>query len=171
MKLLAMKFLAAALLLSGSANAAPPYRTESVVLLQPQFVFEERAPSVQLLSDYIKSVQTAAQQALEGEAPYPASGYLVLAVRPGGRSMVWLDFQPSLPEPVASKLRAAILAVPAFEARKGVVVFALNSSLWNSPARQGFPKPPEWIEAMKGHDKPMEIGDLVDKVWPDKAGN
>jgi len=167
-----MKFLAvlAAVLLSSAASAATPYRTENILLLQPDFVLKERAPSVPALSEYIKAVQSAAENALADEQPYPASGYLVLAVRPGGKSMVWLDFKPGLPESSAAKLRAAILAVPAFEARGGVVVFALNSSLWDSPGSQDFPNPPEWSKAMEGRSEPMEIGDLVDKVWPAGAG-
>jgi hypothetical protein len=163
-----MKFLAAlaAIILSSAAATAASYRTESVMLLQPDFVLEERVPSVDSLSEYIKAVQLAAESALAGEDPHPTSGYLVLAVRPGGRSMVWLDFEPDLPESIQAKLRTAILAVPAFEARGGVVVFALNSSLWGSPAAQGFPNPEEWSKAMEGHTEPMEIGDLVDRVWP-----
>jgi hypothetical protein len=160
----------AAILLGSGASAATPYRTENIVLLQPDFVLKERAPSVPALSEYIKAVQAAAGSALAGEQPHPASGHLVLAVRPGGQSMVWLDFKPELPESSAARLRTAILAVPAFEARGGVVVFALNSSLWGVPASQGFPNPREWSKAMEGRSDPIEIGDLVDMVWPGSPG-
>jgi hypothetical protein len=155
--------------LTFAALAATPYRTESIMLLQPDFVLKERVPSIDSLSSYIKAVQSSAELALSDTPPTPASGYLVLAVRPGGQSMVWLDFKPALPEPAAAKLRAAVLAVPAFEANNGVVVFALNSSLWGGPAASGFPNPHEWSKAMEEHDEPMEIGDLVDKVWPGRA--
>ena len=167
-----MKLIAVlgAMLLSFSAAAAPPYHTESIVLLQPDFVLKERVPSVQSLSEYVKAVQAAAGEALAGQEPHPACGYLVLAVRPGGQSMVWLDFKPSLPADSANRLRAAVLRVPTFASRNGVVVFALNSSLWGSPTSQGFPNPAEWSKAMEGSDEPMEIGDLVDKVWPAGAG-
>ena len=101
----------------------------------------------------------------------PATGYVVLAVRPSRQSMVWLDFKPALPEQTAAKLRAAILEVPPFEAENGVVVFALNSALWGAPPVSGFPNPPEWNAAMEGSTESMEIGDLVDKVWPGSAGN
>ena len=167
-----MKLLAvlASVLLSSTAYAATPYRMENLVLLQPDFVLEERAPSVQSLSEYIKAVQGAAETALADEQPNPASGYLVLAVRPAAKSMVWLDFKPALPATTATKLRTAILAVPAFEARGGVVVFALNSSLWGSPVSHDLPDPAEWSEAMEGHGDPIEIGELVDKVWPAVPG-
>ena len=80
--------------------------------------------------------------------------------------MVWFDFKPALPEPTTISLRAAILEVPPFEAKNGAVVLALNSALWGAPSATGFPNPPEWSKAMEGRTEPMEIGDLVDKVWP-----
>lgn len=159
-----------AAILTFAAFAATPYRTEGMVLLQPEFVLKERVTSIESLAGYVKAVQSSAGEALSDTTPTPASGYLVLAVRPGGQSMVWLDFNPALPEPVAARLRTAILAVPAFEARNGVVVFALKSSLWGAPPAKGFPDPPEWSKAMEGRDEPMEIGDLVDKVWPGRTG-
>lgn len=167
-----MRFLAvlASMLIGFTASAATPYRMDSVTLLQPDFVLKERVPSIDSLSGYIRAVQGAAAAALEKAPSHPASGHLVLAIRPGKQSMVWLDFKPSLPEATAEKLRTAILAVPAFEALAGVVVFSLNSSLWGSPASQGFPNPPEWSGAMEGHDGPIEIVALVDKVWPAEVG-
>lgn len=167
-----MKWMAmmAAAFLAATAHAATPYRTENIMLMQPDFVLKERVRSIQALSGYIQDVQSAAGRALTGEQPHPASGYLVIAVRPGGESMVWLDLKPGLPGATASRLRSAILAVPAFEASGGVVVFALNASLWDSPVMQGFPHPQEWSEAMDGRDEPMEIGDLVDKIWPGRTG-
>jgi hypothetical protein len=167
-----MKLLAVltAALLSSTVFAASHYHTENIMLLQPESVLQERVPSVQEFAQYTKAVQSAAESALATEQPHPASGYIVLAVRPGGHSMAWLDFKPGLPEKTAAKLRAAILAVPTFEVRGGVVVFALNASLWGSPASQGVPNPKEWSKAMEGSSAPMEIGDLVDKVWPAAAG-
>ncbi|MBS0176209.1 MAG: hypothetical protein JSR64_19430 [Nitrospira sp.] len=160
----------AAALLALSTIAAVPYQPEKIVLLQPDAVLRERVPSVQLLSDYIKAIQAAAQQALSTETPHPTSGFLVLAVRPAGQSMVWLDFTPSLPEPTAAKLKKAVLAVPPFEARQGVVVFALSSSLWGAAPSQGFPNPPEWRKAMQGHNAPLEVGSLVNSLWPGRPG-
>ncbi|MBD9437960.1 hypothetical protein IB223_17815 [Pseudoxanthomonas sp. PXM03] len=140
------------------------------MLLLPDSVLQERVPSVDALANYIKAVQTSSEQALSGQAPSPTGGHLVLAVRPGGQSMVWLDFKPALPGPTAAKLRAAILAVPAFEAQAGVVVVALNSSLWGAPASSTFTSPPEWTDAMQGHHGAMEVRELVDRVWPGRPG-
>lgn len=114
------------------------------MLLQPEAVLEERVLSVQSLADYIQAVDTAANDALSKQKPQPAGGYLVLAIRPGNKSMVWLDFKPTLPTSIASKLRKTILAVPAFDARNGVVVFALNASLWGARSNPGAWKLAHW---------------------------
>ena len=168
MKLIAFLITALA---SFSVVAASPYKLESVMLLQPDFVLKERVPSIDSLSTYIKAVQSATESTLSKEAPSPASGYIVLAVRPGAESNVWFDFKPELPEETAAKLRAAIKALPPFSAKNGTVVFALNATLWDATPVTGFPNPPEWSKAMEGHKESMEIGDLVDKlVWPSAAG-
>lgn len=150
--------------------AAAPYELQSIMLLQPESVIGERVPSVDSLSKYIRAIQAATGSALGNEAPSPASGYIVLAVRPGGESNVWFDFQPALPEETESRLRAAILAVPPFAAKSGTVVFALNVTLWDAPPVSGMPNPSAWRKAAEGHSNEIEVGDLVDKVWPRKAG-
>ena len=159
-------FLVAALA-SFSVVAASPYKLENIMLLQPDFVLKERMPSIDSFSGYIEAVQAAAESTLSNEEPSPASGFIVLAVRPGAKSNVWLDFKPSLPEETASRLREAIHAVPPLSVKGGTVVFALNATLWDSPPAAGFPNPPEWSKAMEGHNDSIEIGALVDKfVWP-----
>ena len=167
-----MRILAVVILILASAvaSATQPYHTENIMLLQPEFLLEERVPSVNQLSDYIKAVQNAAGSALSGVAQSPTSGQLVIAVRPGGESKVGLDFVPALPEPTATALRRALEAVPPFKARGGVVVFSLNSTLWGAPPSSRPPAPTEWTEAMKGHTEPEEIGSLVERLWPPKAG-
>lgn len=155
---------------SVASLAATPYKTESIMLLQPDFVLTERVSSVTALSEYIKAVESACQAVLVDAQPSPAGGFLVLAVRPGGQSMTWLDFKPGLPTPLAERLKAAILRVPPFQARHGVVVFAVKASLWDAPLSHDFPSPSEWNKAMEGRGEPMEIGDLVDKVWPGRVG-
>jgi hypothetical protein len=154
---------------SGPVNSADSFRTESIVLLQPEHVIEARVESVTALTDYIKRVQQAAEAALVEELPTPAGGHIVLAVRPGGRSIVWLDIEPALPQPVAERLKAALMAVPPFPTRRGVVVFALNASLWGAPAAQGDPSPQEWREILRGQGEPMDVESIVDAVWPGDA--
>ena len=157
--------LVAALFCGPAFAEKPAYQLESLMLLQPEFVLEQRA-SAEDLSNYIKAVRTAAEAVVaEEKGQHPASGYIVLAVRPGGRSKVWLDFTPALPPALDARLAAALGAVVPFQARKGVVVFAINSSLWGAPAAQRPPAPAEWTKAMEGTSDPMEIGELVERIW------
>jgi hypothetical protein len=168
-----MKFIALFLTVLALAPVSPvsPYKLESIMLLQPDFVLQRRVPSVDALSSYVKAVEAATGDALSSKTPSPASGYIVLAVRPRQKSNVWFDFNPTLPEATERHLRAAILAVPPFPAKEGTVVFALNVTLWNASPSSGFPNPSEWRKAMEGSEASMEITDLVDRlVWPDETG-
>jgi hypothetical protein len=160
-----------ALLVSGSTFAAESYSVQNIMLLQPDFVLTERV-EVGELSDYIKSVNAAAQTSLASIAkPSPTAGFIVVAVRPGGQSKVWLDFSPALSAAVATQLRSSLERVATFKAKVGVVVFAINSTLWGAAATERLgPSPAEWREAMKDKSDPMEVGDLVERVWPSKAG-
>lgn len=158
-------------LLSGSVIAADPYSVQNIMLLQPDFVLEERV-DVGDLSNYIKSVNVAAATSLATAAkPSPAAGFIVIAVRPSGQSKVWLDFSPALPPALASHLRSSLEQVAPFRAKAGVIVFAINSTLWGAAAttRQS-PSPTEWREAMKEKSDPMDVEELVERVWPPKAG-
>jgi hypothetical protein len=158
------------ILMSDAAFAVEPYRVQNLMLLQPDSVLSERV-EVQALSQYIGSVNAAAQTSLAGIAqPTPSAGFIVVAVRPGRQSRIWLDFSPALPLAAATQLRSSLERVVPFEANSGVVVFAINSVLWGAAAteRQG-PLPTEWQEALKDQDRPMEIDDLVGHVWPSDA--
>ncbi len=160
-------FALLSILLSGSAFAAKPYDMRGVLLLQPDFILSERV-EVADLSTYIKSVTAAADTTLAGiDKPVPSAGFIVIAVRPDGRSKVWLDFSPALPPAIAARLRASLERVAPFRADGGIVVFALNSTLWGAEASsRPMPSPFEWNNAMKSLDGPMEIEALVERVWP-----
>lgn len=154
-------------LISGFTMAAQPYAVQNIMLLQPDFVLQERV-NVDELSSYIKSLESAASKALIAVGkPSPTSGFIILAVRPGGLSKVWLDFSPALPVSVNDQFRASLQKVRPFQARNGVVVFAVNVSLWGAaPSNKQGPDPVEWRNVVKGLKTPIEIGDLVDRAWP-----
>lgn len=158
----------AALLIGGAVTAAAPaYKTNSLTLLQPEQVLRERIGSVEVMAAYIKSLQAAAGAVSAQEnSGAPSSGYFVVAVRPGGKSKVWFDFKPALPAPAQERFRAALEAVRPFEPKGGVVVFAMNTSLWGGAPAQDKPLPPQWDQAAQSAGKPVEVGDLVDRIWP-----
>lgn len=162
--------MAMALLISGVASAAPsgpPHKTNSLMLLQPETVLRERVSSVETMAAYIKALQAAADGALANEkAGAASSGYFLVAVRPGGKSKLWFDFKPALPATTQERLRVALQAVRPFEPKGGVVVFAINTSLWGAAPAQDQPAPVEWTQAAQSAGKSLETGDLVDRIWP-----
>ena len=156
-------------LFSPPLSAASACQTEGIILLQPDFVLKERVLSSESLSNYIKVIQATVETTLNGEPPSPTSGHIVLAVRPGGHSMVWLDFKPSLLHSTAAHLKTAVLAVSPFPVKNDVVVFSINLTLWGAIPTQVFPSPFEWNKVVEGHTNPMTVDDIVNKVWPPKT--
>lgn len=148
------------------ARAAEPVTELGVVLLQPSAVLEERVPSVDAMADYIKAVQAASREAVLGSAARQSvGGFIVVAVRPGPQSHVWLDFDALLDLELRKQILDKVAAVKPFEAVKGPVVFALKVSLWNGrPPKRAAPLPPEWKKATGNGERP-DVGQLVDRIW------
>jgi len=164
MRILVLSFVV--LLAAFNARAAEPFTNFNVVLLQPSSVLEERVASVDGMADYIKAIEAASREAVVASpAKQSVGGYLVVAVRPGLQSKVWLDFDALLDLEIKKQLVAAVQAVKPFEARKGPVVFALKVAIWGGKeTKRPAPLPPEWKKAQQG-GAPLEVGELVEAVW------
>jgi hypothetical protein len=160
--------VAVMLLPYGMAQASQPVTHLAVMLLQPGAVLEERVPSVDDMSVYIKAVEAASAAAvIESGSTQAVGGYIVVAVRPGLKSNVWLDFDALLDLNLQRQLTDKIKAVAPFAVNKGPVVFALKLILWNGkPPKRSAPSPAEWRKATRDTG-PLEIGELVEKVWRD----
>jgi len=156
------------LLTHGMAQASQPVTHLAVVLLQPGAVLEERVPSVDDMSAYIKAVEAASAAAvIESGSTQAVGGYIVVAVRPGLKSNVWLDFDTLLDLELKRRLAASVKAVQPFAASKGPVVFALKVALWSGqPPKRALPLPQEW-KGITQDGKALEVGDLVERVWKD----
>jgi hypothetical protein len=151
--------------------AAEPYAVQRLVLFQPDFVLKERTDA-EALAAYVKALEASTTAALAHRKPTPTAGFLVVAVRPGGTSKVWLDFDPPLPAPADAELRSALEHVKPFSARVGVVVFAIEVTLWGAaPTPKETPWPSDWKAAVDRHGSPLETGDLVDLAWPEKIAS
>ncbi|HET7526563.1 MAG TPA: hypothetical protein VFK10_11530, partial [Burkholderiaceae bacterium] len=147
--------------------AAEPIVKQGVVLLQPSPVLEERVSSVDAMADYIKAVEAAAREAvLASPLRQAAGGFIVIAVRPGLKSKVWLDFDSLLDAELSRQLIDKVTAVEPFEARKGPVVFALKVSVWDGrESRRVAPAPAEWKAATKQAGQQLDIDSMIRKVW------
>ncbi|GJJ00504.1 hypothetical protein RugamoR64_10420 [Duganella rhizosphaerae] len=163
MRLLLLWFVLA---ITNIASANTPYETRGVVLLQPESVLNERIQTNSLAS-YIRSVNAAATDVFASQTHGPAAGFLVLAIRPGNQSAAWLDVSPALPPDLASDLVARLRALPVPEVQLGPVVFAVRAVLWGGePLDQNLPEPEEWRRAAHEAGQPLEIGELVGRIWP-----
>ena len=163
-------FIQTVLLLLGAAcaQAAEPVTQFNVVLLQPSAVMEQRVASIDAMADYIKAVQAATQEAVVASgATQAVGGFIVLAVKPGHKARVWLDFDTLLDLEMRKQITNSVRAVTPFEVTEGPVVFALKVATWGAKeSKRVAPSPIEWKQATR-HKKPLEIGQLVEKVWND----
>ena len=91
----------------------------------------------------------------------------LLAVKPGHRAKVWLDFDTLLDLEMRKQITHSVKAIAPFAVTEGPVVFALKVATWDAKeSKRVAPSPIEWKKATpKG--KPLEIGKLVEKVWND----
>jgi len=152
------------------ASAAEPYVMNSVVLLQPQELVSARVSSVEELAAYMQALNAAAARALAGHAGSPSAGYVVVAVRPAGKAKIWLDLTPGISPELQRPLQAALDGVVPVSLKEGLVVFAINVSLWGAPQVTRLPQPPEWMQAIRpGNTESLD--QMVDRIWPPRIGN
>lgn len=150
------------------AYAAEPFTHFNVVLLQPSAVMEKRVANIDAMADYIKAVQAASREAVVASgATQAVGGFIVLAVKPGHKSRVWLDFDTMLDLEMRKQITNSVKAIPPFDVTEGPVVFALKVATWDAKeSRRVAPSPVEWNKATR-KGKPIEVGQLVEKVWSD----
>lgn len=160
-------FLSLVLLAAAAcAQAAEPITNFNVVLLQPSAILEKRVPNVDAMADYIKAVEAAAREAvIASGATQAVGGFIVLAIKPGHKSNVWLDFDALLDLELRKQVSQSVKAIQPFDVTDGPVVFALKVATWDGKeSKRVAPSPPEWKKATR-NGKPLEIGELVEKVW------
>jgi hypothetical protein len=151
------------------ATAAEPIIKHGVVLLQSSPLLEERVASIDAMAEYVRAVEVAAREGvLASPSKRPAAGFIVVAVKPGERARVWLDFDQAPNFQTSRQIVAKVGALKPFEARKGPVVFALKVGLWDaSESRRVAPSPAEWKAATEKAGRQLELDQLVETVWPD----
>lgn len=163
------KFAFSVLLLVATlwAQAAEPLTKLGIVLLQPSSVLEDRVSSVDAMAEYIKSVEAASREAVLASAlRQSAGGFIVIAVRPGQKSKVWLDFDSLLDTDISRQIVSRVTQVRPFDARKGPVVFALKVAMWDGrESRRVAPSPSEWKAATKQAGRPLDIDSMIQRVW------
>ena len=160
---------ALALAVAAAAHAVEPLVQHDVVLLQKGEIIEQRVDGgSDAMAAYMKRLGEAATEAVRAHpAQIPSAGFIVVAVRPDGKTRTWFDFKPALAEPTTVALVDAVQSTPAVTVRSREIVFALRVSVWSSqPPKAYAPAPQEWKDATRDmHPKP-DVDTLVDMLWP-----
>ena len=120
------------------------------------------------MADYVRHLGDAATEAMRANPQQiPSAGFIVVAVRPGGRTHPWFDFKPPLASKTTEALTHVVETVAPPPVKSGDVVFALRVSLWSSkPPTAYAPSPQEWRDAARQAGHKLEIEALVDQLWP-----
>ncbi len=136
-------------------------------MLQPDSVLEERGVLTMDFDDFVKSAQTSTANIWKNTKLPKSSGFLVLAVRAGGKVNAWLDMEPELPVSVESPTIQRLRSLPGFYVTNGTIVFAIKLSINGAPetSRQ-TPLPKEWVVVLKSKSLPADTESLVQSVWP-----
>jgi hypothetical protein len=160
---------ALALAVACAAHAVEPLVQHDVVLLEKGDLIEQRVDGgSDAMAAYLKTLGAAVTEAMRAHpAQIPSAGFIVVAVRPEGRTRTWFDFKPALAEPTTVALANAVDHTPAMKVKSREIVFALRVSVWSDmPPKAYAPAPQEWKDATKGmHPKP-DVDTLVDMLWP-----
>jgi hypothetical protein len=156
------------LLVTMTACAGKSMKKTSIVLLQPEAIFQKRISDIQSLGVYINAVEAATLDAVNVSTMKPSTGgFVVLAIRPNRKTKVWLDFNPTLPPNLANSIITKVETVTAPSVVGGLVAFALKFSLSDGTTPSAtMPAPVEWSAAAKKYGRSLEVSELIETIWP-----
>jgi len=83
---------------ASSAHAVQPLLQHDVVLLEKGEVIEQRVDGgSDAMAAYLKTLGQSLTDAMRARpSQLPTAGFIVVAVRPEGRTHTWFDFKPAL---------------------------------------------------------------------------
>ncbi len=150
------------------------FLTDCITLYQPNEVLEKRLLGAETLSAYIPRMQAVAGDFF-ATANTPETLHIVVAVRPGRRSRVWLlSTLRAGTATVFALLRQKLEGITPVEVRVGPVAFAISATIaggnGEKPRTNGDLEPPipqEWEDPTKALKAPVLVPDgFLDAVWP-----
>jgi len=163
--LLAVLALAAA----SAAQAVEPLVQHDVVLLEKGEIIDQRVDGgSDAMAAYLKQLGQAVTETMRAHpSQIPTAGFIVVAVRPEGRTRTWFDFKPALSDATTAALTHTVETTPTLTVKSREIVFALRVSIWSDkPPKAYAPAPQEWKDAAKGMLPKPDVDTLVDMVWP-----
>lgn len=148
-----------------TCSQAAEVSLHSLVLLQPDFVLQERISDVNTFADFTKREEKLFRDIVSQEKLSPSAGYMILAVRSKNQINVWFDMQPALPKALEAKLKREIRNSVGIPVTGGTAIVAISVSINGAKATKNMPNPREWRDAAKANGKVIEAEDLVNLVW------
>ncbi len=150
--------------LAAVSAAPPPFEIAFLRLLQPEWLIEQRTTAEELAKTS-KAVTAVVERWATAQPPGRNANActVFLALRPQRRLKTWTvcagGSAPAEPAELDERIAKEVVGEE-IAAVTGLVVFSIHGST----AGESYPKP--WTEATRG--EAMEIGQLVDSVWPDR---
>lgn len=146
------------------------FATTNLSLYLPDDVMAQRGPPTSLLAPYVRALIAAADKAISALPPgRGASGAFVVALKPPGRSRVWIMIgDPARQAEFTALLKGPLEAVPAPGGVRDVNAFAISFNAWGGGAplaSASLPVPDEWRRALpKGGG--VLPDDALRGAWP-----
>ena len=128
---------------------------------------QSMALDVKQVGDYLLTGHALVERAIKSARLQPSSGFIVYAIREGGRSNAWLDMQPPLPPKLEAAIIQSLRAMKPFPVANGTALIAEKVMINGAVEPVGHvPNPAAWRAVMASHHEPVELEALVKLVWP-----
>ncbi len=147
------------------------FAVNELLLYQPDNVLQQRVASIEAWAQYLQRIEAVAADYWAGQpAGAGQTVTLVVAVKPGGRSRFWADFEPGgLDAEIERRFLQRLEEVPAPVVQQGPVATACHATLWGGKAAGWAFLPRQWQEACRqhGHGELLVPDGILALVWPD----
>lgn len=156
----------------GICHGADGFKAGAINLNMPSENLKARLPDTQLLSRYVKEIETACNEYFKKEAKPAPPFHLMIAVKPGKVARVWFVVSDPNENARLAPLKQKLESMPAMEVVKGPVAFAISDedTANNEEIRQGPPVPEEWMKIIDQSEEELVMPDGVLAIlWPDSA--
>ncbi len=148
----------------------PSFKIVSIALYQTDQDLLERGASAEALDRYIKKIDAAASAVLNRDlVPQGVSGALVLGIKPGAKSRLWIVLGDDRRKSVLMILLKAEIEAIAAPSVKQPIALAIHFDAWGGGHRVAVGAvPSEWAEASRKAGRALAVPDeIFASLWPD----
>ncbi len=156
--------------ITSAGQAENKIRFAHLSLYQPEAILSERMPSVKVLAEFTRVIQESIEPSLRSSPNIgPLQYSIIVAIKPGGKIKTWAYAPDEAKAIVLSKTVTLdpTKPLPTVPAVSGLLLFGLNWSLNGGAISNTNPTPKEWQDQAKALGRTIEIGELVEILWPD----